>query len=318
MDPEATPATAPSSDSGADVGDLAASLFPDEPEEGAESGEQAEADETPAEASEESEGGPEEQAEGSPRHKVKVNGEEREVTLDELLKGYSRTEDYKQKTAQLAEEKRGIDRALEQRLAPERQRRTAAMSHFVQMVEGGFDPVISKGMKTDWAARMREDPVNGPAEKAEFDQKLAQFQHARQTLARNAENEHLERVRWNHQELVKQWPEWGDDTKRAEIQDKLRPHFKAYGFTDDEINGTTDYRAFLAMKDAAELREWKANISKAKQKQVKDAPKVATPKATKAGPALSGRAKALEEKAKSGNARAVGELAAALDWSQYQ
>lgn len=314
MDKEATPETAPSSDD-AEIGDLAASLFPDEPEEGAESGAEAEA--TPAESPEEGEAA-QEQAEASPRHKVKVNGEEHEVTLEELVKGYSRNEDYKQKTAQLAEEKRGIDRVLEQRLTPERQRLTAAMSHFVQMVEGGFDPVISKGMKTDWAARMREDPVNGPAEKAEFDQKLGQFQHARQTLARNAENEHLERVRWNHQELVKQWPEWGDDTKRTEIQDKLRPHFKAYGFTDDEINGTTDFRAFLAMKDAAELREWKANISKAKQKQVKEAAKVATPKASKAGPSLNGRAKALEDKAKSGNHRAVGEFAAALDWSQYQ
>lgn len=318
MDQVATPATATTSDTPEDVGDLAAQLFPDEPEEGAESG-TANAADTEEQADEpEGEGSPTKQADDQPRHKVKVNGEEIEVTQEELLKGYSREKDYSQKTAELAEQKRAYERQVQQATANERQRLTAAMSHFVQMVEGGFDPVIAKGMKTDWAARMREDPVNGPAEKAEFDQKLSQFQHARQTLARNAENEHLERVRWNHQELVKQWPEWGDDTKRAEIQDKLRPHFKAYGFTDDEINGTTDYRAFLAMKDAAELREWKANISKAKQKQVKEAPKVATPKASKAGPALNGRAKALEDKAKSGNHRAVGEFAAALDWSGYQ
>lgn len=53
-----------------------------------------------------------------PRHTVKVDGEEYEVTLDELINGYQRQRDYTQKTQQLAAEKETIAtyQALEQAL----------------------------------------------------------------------------------------------------------------------------------------------------------------------------------------------------------
>ena len=40
----------------------------------------------------------EEEVEESPKYRVKANGEELEVSLDELLNGYSRTADYQKKT----------------------------------------------------------------------------------------------------------------------------------------------------------------------------------------------------------------------------
>lgn len=42
-------------------------------------------------------------------YKVKVNGEEVEVTLDELLSGYSRTADYTKKTTEVANERKAIE-----------------------------------------------------------------------------------------------------------------------------------------------------------------------------------------------------------------
>ena len=46
--------------------------------------------------------------------KVKVDGEEVEVPEDELLKGYSRTQDYTRKTQQLAEQRKAAESEFEQ------------------------------------------------------------------------------------------------------------------------------------------------------------------------------------------------------------
>mgnify|MGYP001289331474 CR=1 FL=1 len=323
---EATPETEPSTsaDADLDVGDLAAKLFTDEPEEGTEAGE---ADPAPeAEPSDgESEGEPSEPSTEQPRHKIKVNGQEVEVTQDELLKGYSRNEDYKQKTAKLAEQQRNFERAVQQEVAKqtqaERNRLFSSLGQYVQMVESGFDPAIARGLKTDWEARMREDPVNGPAEHAGFQRKLAEFHQAKRALAehaqeqeRAAENERMRHIAEAHETLVQKLPEWGDDAKRTEFQSKIRPIFHDLGYTDKEIDGMTDWRVFPAMKEILELRQWKANIAKGKAKQVKEPVKVAQPKASKEGPTQTAKQKALEQRANSGRPEDIAAYAASLDW----
>ncbi len=45
---------------------------------------------------------------GQPRYTVKVDGEEQEVTLDELVRGYQRNADYTRKTMKVAEERREL------------------------------------------------------------------------------------------------------------------------------------------------------------------------------------------------------------------
>ena len=47
--------------------------------------------------------------EEAPKYRVKANGEELEVSLDELLNGYSRTADYQKKTQSLAEQRKVVE-----------------------------------------------------------------------------------------------------------------------------------------------------------------------------------------------------------------
>jgi hypothetical protein len=47
--------------------------------------------------------------EEAPKYRVKANGEELEVSLDELLNGYSRTADYQKKTQSLAEQRKAVE-----------------------------------------------------------------------------------------------------------------------------------------------------------------------------------------------------------------
>jgi hypothetical protein len=64
---------------------------------------------------------PDEQAEPEPRKfKVKVDGQDTEVTEDELLKGYSRTQDYTRKTQKVAEERKAVERRSSAQVRDER------------------------------------------------------------------------------------------------------------------------------------------------------------------------------------------------------
>ena len=71
------------------------------------------ADDDESEESEEEEVEDEDETE-STVYTVKVNGQDVEVSEDELIKGYSRQQDYTQKTQQLAEYKRQLDGAAQQ------------------------------------------------------------------------------------------------------------------------------------------------------------------------------------------------------------
>jgi hypothetical protein len=70
-------------------------------------------DDDESEESEEEEVEDEDESE-STVYTVKVNGQDVEVSEDELIKGYSRQQDYTQKTQQLAEYKRQMDAAAQQ------------------------------------------------------------------------------------------------------------------------------------------------------------------------------------------------------------
>jgi hypothetical protein len=93
---------------------------------------EAESEEEAPEADPEEEEQPEESDESEEQDqqpqtfRVKVDGQEIEVTQDELLKGYSRTEDYRRKTTALADQRKSLD-AERQALAPEREQYKAVL-----------------------------------------------------------------------------------------------------------------------------------------------------------------------------------------------
>jgi hypothetical protein len=72
---------------------------------------QAEAEDSTEYESNDSEEQREEESEQeeTPRYRVKVAGEEAEVTLDELINGYQREADYTKKTQSLAEARKALD-----------------------------------------------------------------------------------------------------------------------------------------------------------------------------------------------------------------
>ena len=101
---------------------------------------------------------------------VRVNGEEMPVTRDELLRGYSRTQDYKQKTARLAEERRSVE-SERQALAAQRQQleQTRAQAYSLALEHATEDALtVARGAKTDWSALSRQDPAKAQSDWFEY------------------------------------------------------------------------------------------------------------------------------------------------------
>jgi hypothetical protein len=241
--------------------------------------------------------------EAEPTYTVKVRGAEVKVTLDELQRGYSRTEDYKAKTAELAEQRRAAEQTKAE-FAARAQRLDEALS------QAPFDPVLAEGMKTDWQALARENPAEYVARRAEFDgkiQRVQQLQQMREDAARQSAQQRLAESDARMREAV---PEWADEGKRKALQSDLARTLEGYGFAPDEFRHVADHRVLLVARDAMLYHQMQDQRKAAEAKKATPTPpRTVTPGAPQ-GKTTSPEVKALINKAKSG--RTEDQVAAAL------
>ena len=121
-------------------------------------------DESEEEVEEESEEeeSEEDEAEEEPEvYAVKVDGEELEVSLDELVQGYSRHSDYTRKTQELASQRDQMAQMQQQwaseisQAQAERQQYMEAIGQFVQQSMAGLEQYSN----VDWESLREEDPI---------------------------------------------------------------------------------------------------------------------------------------------------------------
>lgn len=203
---------------------------------------------------------PDPQEQEPPRYRVKVRGQEIEVPLPELLNGYSRTEDYKAKTAEVAEARR----ALEAQQA-EIQARAQQLDRLVQ--QAPLDPVLAEGQRTDWQKLAQEDPAAYVQQKAAYEARLQYWNAVEQERQRAFAERYQQQLVRANEALSENLPEWRDETRRPELQRKIGATLKAYGFTEQELNGIADHRVLQVALDAARYRDsLKAQQSVAEKK----------------------------------------------------
>ena len=85
-------------------------------------------------------------------YSVTVNGEEQEVTFDELLKGYSRQSDYTKKTQELSNNRREFE-SMQQAMAQEYQQIQAERQHYIDSLQNVIDGSVvglDKLANIDW------------------------------------------------------------------------------------------------------------------------------------------------------------------------
>jgi len=182
---------------------------------------------------------------------VKVDGKEVEVTLDELQKGYSRTQDYTRKTQQIAEVRKQTEAEL-QAVRAEREQYAQLLGALEAQVQQVAQPNI------DWDRLYQEDPIEWVRQREvmrDNQDKAAAIQSEQQRLAQLSQQEQAQfmqqRLQQEQEALLAAIPDW-KDAKKAQAEKALLVEFgQKIGFTSDELKNVVDHRAVLMLRKAA-------------------------------------------------------------------
>jgi hypothetical protein len=182
---------------------------------------------------------------------VKVDGKEVEVTLDELQKGYSRTQDYTRKTQQIAEVRKQTEVEL-QAVRAEREQYAQLLSALESQVQQVAQPNI------DWDRLYQEDPIEWVRQREvmrDNQEKAAAIQSEKQRLSQLSQQEQAQfmqqKLQHEQEALLAAIPDW-KDAKKAQAEKALLVEFgQKIGFTPDELKNVVDHRAVLMLRKAA-------------------------------------------------------------------
>jgi hypothetical protein len=182
---------------------------------------------------------------------VKVDGKEVEVTLDELQKGYSRTQDYTRKTQQIAEVRKQTEAEL-QAVRAEREQYAQLLGALEAQVQQVSQPNI------DWDRLYQEDPIEWVRQREvmrENQEKAAAIQSEQQRLSQLSQQEQAQfmqqKLQQEQEALLAAIPDW-KDAKKAQAEKALLVEFgQKIGFTPEELKSVVDHRAVLMLRKAA-------------------------------------------------------------------
>lgn len=217
----------------------------------------------------------EEQQEQPQKFTVKVDGKDVEVTLDELQRGYSRTEDYTRKTQALAQERKAAQAELES-VRTERAQYAQLLGALQAQLQEAQQPNV------DMERLYNEDPIEWvrqrELQRVNAEKMMAiQSEQARLAQEQQAETrkQMQERLAQEKDLLLSAAPELRDPKTAAKAKSEWVEAGKALGLTEQELNSVTDHRVLLALRKVA---AYDALMNKRQNlKPVQSAQKVAKP-----------------------------------------
>jgi len=268
----------------------------DEPEEAEETDEAEEAEEEDAaddtdesEESEEQEA-EDEEVEETALYTVRVNGEDVEVTEDELVRGYSRQSDYTKKTQELAEYRKQLDNGaqhLQNEIAQTQAARQQYVNTMSQSIESNFS-IAKQFENTDWERLKVEDREEYLTKRDEYREVQDQIRdlQSKQNVAyeqqnREMQSQHQKLLHDEHAKMVSILPEWGEPETQRAIAKSIGEFALSRGYSQEELNQLVDHRSILVLMEAKAFADMQGKQLKARAKKVKNKPKVVRSSAKK-------------------------------------
>ena len=240
---------------------------------------------------------------------VKVDGKEIEVSLDELQKGYSRTQDYTRKTQQVAEARKAAEAEL-QAVRAEREQYAQLLGALSEQVKAAAEPQI------DWDRLYREDPIEYVRQREvmrDNKERAAAIEAERQRLSQIAQQEQMKQLQTvkvkESQALLEAVPSWKDPAKAKAEKAMLIEFGQKMGFTPQELGNIYDHRVVLALRKAALYDQMQAKRQGIKP-VTNNGPKPAKPGAAGRVSQMSDSVRAKQRLAKTGR---VEDAASAIE-----
>ena len=196
---------------------------------------------------------------------VKVNGEDVEVTIDELQSSYSRQADYTRKTQELAQQRKTVE---------EQQSEVAKNEAIYKELLPKMEAALSEslGDEPNWETLYSNDPIGYVRERDLWNEKQQKLQAVQAEQTRLQEEDQVKQqeqiqkyMQYGEKQILNHVPEWKDKTIQQEEKLAIRDHaINDLGFTAEEINQVYDYRLLMGLRNS-----WMQNKT---QKAVKKKP----------------------------------------------
>jgi len=214
---------------------------------------------------------------------TKVNGEERQATIKDLIAHYQKGESADLKLMDLSEQRKKFETETSQLKEQLNQEwgRIQALNQELQNMLSGDDA-------RDLEALRYSDPAEYAARVADRQQRLTRAEHLRQQMTQEQAkkiNENYQRtVETEKRRLLQALPEWQDDKTATKENAMVRNYLKDQGFQDWEIDGkiengviahtgVVDHRAIVIARKAM-LYDQSKSGSQPKKAKLKSLPKV--------------------------------------------
>jgi hypothetical protein len=210
-------------------------------------------EDAPDEETSEEQSGEEEESEEQEQPQtfsVKIDGKEVSVTLDELQKGYSRTQDYTRKTQQIAEVRKQVEQ--------ETQAVRAERGQYAQLLGALQAQLQASEPQVDLDRLYNEDPIEWVRQKEvlrERQEKAYAIQAEQQRLYQLSQQEQQQSMQQHLESqkdaLLAALPEWKDPKKAKLEKAMLIESAKSAGFSDEDLKSVYDHRLVLLLRKAA-------------------------------------------------------------------
>jgi len=194
-------------------------------------------------------------------YKVKVAGQELDVTLDELRSGYSRETDYRQKTEILSNQRKQFQSESEK----QRQDYSQKLTEMNQILSNAQQELNTEINSADLEALYEEDPAHA----AKIEHRLRRKQEMLNSSIQKTQSEQKQQfdgyLQTEKTKLVNKIPDFADPGKASNLKNNMRSHLAKYGFNDTEIAQVYDHRILMLVNDAMKfgnLQKAKPNLAK--------------------------------------------------------
>jgi len=196
---------------------------------------------------------------------VKVDGEEREVTLDDLKRSFS-GQAYIQKGMQEAAEAKKEAEGVYQALLNERQQ----LSQLLNQAQSGqlAPPPVPPSREL-----FNNDPIGYMEAKLSYDEALQTYQNQQYQIQQVTESQNQQMqiaqqqyLQGEMQRLAQAIPEFGDAKTASKLKEDLVQFGSKIGYSEAELSEVMDHRAILVLQKAMKYDQLVEGKSKATQK----------------------------------------------------
>ena len=193
-----------------------------------------------------------------PIYTIKVDGEEAQVSLNELVSGYQRGATYTQRQQKLAEERADLQQQLQgvPQQKAELQQTYQQYQEVLQQLRVQME-AANQPPNMDWDALEREDPVQWLKLKelerqraGEIQAVVAEQQRMQGLMEQERQMKLQQHLEVQRNAVLEKIPEWSNDEIQVEEQRRLMEYGQTQDYSAEELGKLYDARAVVILRKA--------------------------------------------------------------------